>query len=1034
MGETKMPINKIDNRQSRQRGNLDQLSTSNDLKLDTILSLINKEITKPFRMKASTTNNPANKKIDVGPIKIKTETLSDPNDQLSTPEGHKRTHVAYPIEGNIPSFNGQTIELTSTPNGYQVSLGNTPADDPAPEFILTPTHYALLVIEVDKDGKLHCKQGSTSATSTNLPLPTLSEYNLPIGYIQVQKIDADTLAPIYNSHIYQFDGAFKKAINADDVAKNSRTITQAHSFVAGDVVRFDGTNYEKARANSYTNSEAIGIVSVVVDSNTFILTSNGYIEGLPNLGSSIPQFYYLSATSDGELTSIQPTGGAHNTVIINPVFYSLDAHSGFVLTLPNSDKNPIVDGGVAFGRKLTIGSKDHNLSNDGYPVDIVTNNVTRMQVSDSTVAVGNASFDEFLLSINSDDKSTLKLLADECDIELADSIIRADTTAQKSLYFIPNTTFQGNYLFVNRDTAGHMSANLVANNLNASSSFIASASSDATTSKYILRKDTKDFEFKFNGTNLTLNYDPNYSAPAPKQLLLVEQSGAFTVGYNDNTGTGHLTHKVVSGGNTVLSIEAGGTSTSNTYSDLILKSPYDHTSNANPNRIISQVMKDGASDGAVLNIVSRVNTNGTLSLRDLLRIYNNGTLSFKIAANSAATLGKSDFTGSHTVNGSLLLGVEASKATITYTANITRTYTIPNVGSNSDFLMTAGSQTITGVKTFGDNIRASSIKSNTGSNSISISDPGNVSISGDLTLGTQTNKATISYPTNDAITVTIPPADNNSTFIVSNELDQIPTTAGATTFSHRGGYGLVPVGFIGAFIKGYYNSDGTVYTPISSNDELSINSHLNPKGWYVCDGAAVNVAASPIWNDANRYLPKLNDSRFIMGASTAGATGGSNTINIQHTHSIPAHYHGIGTGASLTASGQTLTADSSSTVASSTHTHLGGIGRQSDNNVRAVSYSAPTSNNTMTHTIPMATASSWTAGAVTLDVASTDAPSATIQPSISHTHGPSNVTGNIGLVTGGVDGNAAMTSGQTLSSTQSILPKYLSAYYIVRVF
>jgi hypothetical protein len=55
-------------------------------------------------------------------------------------------------------------------------------------------------------------------------------------------------------------------------------------------------------------------------------------------------------------------------------------------------------------------------------------------------------------------------------------------------------------------------------------------------------------------------------------------------------------------------------------------------------------------------------------------------------------------TSSLTAN-SLIVGTGANKATISYTTNTARTFTIPNVDA-SDFVMTAGSQTIIGTKTF----------------------------------------------------------------------------------------------------------------------------------------------------------------------------------------------------------------------------------------------------------------------------------------------------------------------------------------------
>jgi hypothetical protein len=49
---------------------------------------------------------------------------------------------------------------------------------------------------------------------------------------------------------------------------------------------------------------------------------------------------------------------------------------------------------------------------------------------------------------------------------------------------------------------------------------------------------------------------------------------------------------------------------------------------------------------------------------------------------------------------SLTLGTQTNKSTIAYTTDIARTFTIPNTGSNADFVMTTGTQTISGEKTF----------------------------------------------------------------------------------------------------------------------------------------------------------------------------------------------------------------------------------------------------------------------------------------------------------------------------------------------
>ncbi len=98
-------------------------------------------------------------------------------------------------------------------------------------------------------------------------------------------------------------------------------------------------------------------------------------------------------------------------------------------------------------------------------------------------------------------------------------------------------------------------------------------------------------------------------------------------------------------------------------------------------------------------------------------------------------------------------------------------------------------------------------------------------------------------------------------------------------------YGFCPVGSVVAFIPGSFanGSNGTYTFRLgSANTIAAINTLLNTYGWYVCNGAALNLATSPIFNGASRYLPNLTDDRFLMGDTTAGTIGGANTM--AHTH------------------------------------------------------------------------------------------------------------------------------------------------------
>lgn len=113
---------------------------------------------------------------------------------------------------------------------------------------------------------------------------------------------------------------------------------------------------------------------------------------------------------------------------------------------------------------------------------------------------------------------------------------------------------------------------------------------------------------------------------------------------------------------------------------------------------------------------------------------------------------------------------------------------------------------------------------------------------------------------------------------------------------------MVPVGTIIPVVPGYFTSganDGYTFQLGTANTVAALNALYNPYGFYVCNGAALNLATSPIFNGASRYLPNLTDDRFLMGDTAAGAAGGSST----HVHTtgdftlttshIPSHSHTV---------------------------------------------------------------------------------------------------------------------------------------------
>lgn len=87
------------------------------------------------------------------------------------------------------------------------------------------------------------------------------------------------------------------------------TVAQtAHGLSVGDIVRSNGTagQFTKAQADSASNAEVIGIVTVVTDANNFTVTTEGYITtGVPT--ATAGTVFFLSPSTAGALTSTEPS-------------------------------------------------------------------------------------------------------------------------------------------------------------------------------------------------------------------------------------------------------------------------------------------------------------------------------------------------------------------------------------------------------------------------------------------------------------------------------------------------------------------------------------------------------------------------------------------------------------------------------------------------------------------------------------------------------------------------------------------------------
>jgi len=222
--------------------------------------------------------------------------------------------------------------------------------------------------------------------------------------------------------------------------------------------------------------------------------------------------------------------------------------------------------------------------------------------------------------------------------------------------------------------------------------------------------------------------------------------------------------------------------------------------------------------------------------------------------------------------------------------------------------------------------------------------------------------------------------------------------------------GAAPIGSIVARLTGYFGNN--------SNGSFSAVSLALPANWKLCDGSVCNDPDSPVFNGANRYLPNLTDSRFIMGSTVAasGAAGGNagNQVTLTenhlpaHSHGIEAHNHGFSNGAAASA-GQ--------------HQHYS---MRNGGEVCSANEYDGVNTTVKANQTPGCNTNTGGYGCALIGGTSNQADVGLTSPGGNHPH----------TVTGTINNNTAAlaTNNNTTTNTPvSILPKYLTAAYIMRI-
>lgn len=117
--------------------------------------------------------------------------------------------------------------------------------------------------------------------------------------------------------------------------------------------------------------------------------------------------------------------------------------------------------------------------------------------------------------------------------------------------------------------------------------------------------------------------------------------------------------------------------------------------------------------------------------------------------------------------------------------------------------------------------------------------------------------------------------------------------------------GVVPVGSVLAMFPGWFTnaSNGGFTCGLSTHSVAALNVDLSGTGFYVADGSPCRVVGSKYYHESGRNLPNLTNDRFLMGSTMAGDVGGASYVSLDHKHTtgdytltpaqIPGHVHKV---------------------------------------------------------------------------------------------------------------------------------------------
>jgi len=124
----------------------------------------------------------------------------------------------------------------------------------------------------------------------------------------------------------------------------------SHGFSVGNVVSFNGTSYVKGIADEANTYEFLGLVSSVIDADTFTLTYAGFMDLTSLTGMSANTTYFVSPTIPGAITPVEPFSPGQSS---RPILMTQESTKGLVLMMRSfTVSSESITGGTASGLRI----------------------------------------------------------------------------------------------------------------------------------------------------------------------------------------------------------------------------------------------------------------------------------------------------------------------------------------------------------------------------------------------------------------------------------------------------------------------------------------------------------------------------------------------------------------------------------------------------------------------------------------------------------------------------------------------------------